>query len=704
MNQAVIVEFEKVKEERFFRMKHELTDEMNRFLDRVLTFQERLRIQQEFRNRLADIKNGDYLEALFLLWMMFFYRFENGLRAVEWFYQERKAQLSAEKKRLLETWLSLVPRLIQIVDADEGGVIVEDQMTKERLYMPFCETMPKALPWAGSFCLVEPVDGRYYIHGAAVIEGPRGIQRAYEKIQQLLQKTKRPYEQVAFDHFLEIVGELIDEDLFRHKEITTIDEVTLYYEVTDANQLVRSLVERDVVLVGEWKGHKGNLSFVGKHYMYEDNAAPDCIYVREVRGFIEISNSRLKFMSVWQEAIEAFQQVMKQMGSLVRFIEKKMRKLDVPKDVELQTYAMRMSEEVPRYFGMLANQAIEVHEFLHRPHLDFNGQTIMKMIEQGQHEKVEQWLREREYVSFINGQQFKCSVTVDFNTLRRTFGLPLSPFVTLKEKRKTSVRQITENPFSLSLAYQEEEIEAYRQLDFPVEWLSSFFAPDMIDFFKKKALGKSEATVYKYRTGLTIVAHYLIHSAISSWASMQKEHWEECIVYHYLETNENASINQAKAFLGTVKALAKWLDDQYGTNHASAVRDIVQAVEEEIYDAIRLLDAYVPHPTRKYHAWMHDVWMEAMKNAARDRCQVSGLFEIVSISTNTIQVKHLGDGKAYSVQSAPFACAHAKAGMLIRGTIREKGSNLWTVIEMKRVFPSKAGAYVPVIAQNLSKY
>jgi hypothetical protein len=703
MNQEVVVELGKLKEERFFRMKHELIEEMNWFLERALTFREHLRIQNEFRSRLADIKNGDYLEALFSLWRMFFYRFENGWRAVEWFYQERKAHLSAEKKRLLETWLALVPRLIQIVDADEDGVIVEDQMTKERLYMPFCETMPKVLPWAGSFCFIEPVDGRYYIHGVAVIEGPRGIQRAYEKIQQLLQKTKQPYKQVAFDHFLEIVGELIDEEFSRHREITTIDEVTLYYEVTDANQLVRSLVERDVVLVDEWKGREGNLSFVGKHYMYEDNAAPDCVYVREVRGFIEISNGRLKFMSVWQEAIESFQQVMKQMGSLVRFVEKKVRKLDVPKDVELQTYAIRMSEKVPHYFGMLANQAIAVHEFLYRPYRDFNDQTMMEMVERGQLEKVEQWLREREYVSFINGQQFECPVTVDFNTLRRTFGLPLSPFVTLKEKRKTSVRQITENPFSLSSAYQEEEIEAYRQLDFPMEWLSSFFARDMIDFFKKKALGKSEATVYKYRTGLTIVAHYLIHSAISSWTSMQKEHWEECIVYHYLETNADASINQAKAFLGTVKALAKWLDDQYGTNHAVSVRDIVQAVEGEIYDAIRLLDAYVPHSTRKYYAWMHDVWMEAVKKADQECSQVSGLFEIVSTSTNTIRVKHLEDGKLYSVQSAPFACAHAKAGMLIRGTIREKGRNLWTVIEMKRVFPNKAGTYVPAIAQNLSK-
>jgi hypothetical protein len=687
MKKEAVVEIRRVRKERFFQLKSELSEEIYQFLERSLSFSEKLRAETMFDQKITPIKNGDALGPLFWLWYLFFHRFDNGLRGVEWFYHKKKASLKAEKARLLETWVSLVPRLLQIVDMDDEGVTAEDAFTHERFYMPYCETMSEPIPWGGTFCLLEPFGEGYYVHGAAIFEGPRGIKRAYAKINQLMSDTKQSYEQIAMDCFLEIVNELLmDPYNIRRREMTKIDEVTLHYEVDDGNKLVRFLEEQDAVMTDEQRGSIAKLSFAGRQYIYEDNLASSPVYMREVLGFIEINKHRLQFVTVWPDAVESFMKVMEKAGPLVRFIKKTVRKLDAPKDVEFHSYAIRLGENVPLYFGALANQTLDIYRSLHTPQEEWDGKTVMQMAEQGKNEEVERWLREREYISFMNAKQLECPVTVDFNTIRRKFGLPLSPFVTLGDKRQTQLRLLEKQ--------RTYETGQYEQDVVPHEWLDCFFGKEMAEFFIEKTRGKSEATVSKYRTGLSIIAQYLLESQLSSWTSITKDHWRQCIVYHYLETNGDVSINQAKSFFSTAKALAKWIDARYGTNHAPTVRSIIQEVEEEIYDAIRLLDLYVPYAARKYHDWLQEIGRVAIENALEDR-QVSGLFQITAVSAATMRCQHAESGKQYTISITPLVRSYAKAGMIIRGNIAETTSNSrWRLIHVSRVFPKEAGQYI----------
>jgi hypothetical protein len=679
-----VVEIRKVREERFFQLKNELSEEIYQFLERSLPFSEKLRAETVFDQKISSTQNGDMFGPLFRLWYLFFHRFDNGLRGVEWFYQEKKTGLKAEKAQLLETWVSLVPRLIQIVDMDDNGITVEDAFTHERFHMPFCATMSEPVPWGGTFCLLEPFGEGYYVHGVAIIEGPQGIKHAYAKINQLMSETRRSYEQIAMTCFLEIVNELMDPYNFRHREMTKIDEVTLHYEVEDGKELVRYLEKQDVAIVDEQKGKITKLSFAGRQYIYEDNLASSPVYMREVLGFIEINKHYLKFVTFLPDAVESFMKVMEKAGSLACFIKKTVRKLDAPKNVEFRSYAIQLGENVPLYFGALANQTLDIYQSLHTPQEEWDGKTVMQMVEQGKKEEVERWLQEREYISFINAERLECPVTVDFNTIRRKFGLPLSPFVTLGEKRKT---RLLEKP-------RTDEMEQY---DMPLEWIDSFFGKDIVDFFMEKTRGKSEATVSKYRTGLSIIVQYLLQSRLSSWTSITKDHWQQCIVYHYLETNGDVSINQAKSFFSTVKALAKWVDARYGTNHDKTVRSIIQTVEEEIYDAIRLLDLYVPYTTRKYHYWLQEIERDVVENALADH-QISGLFQITDVSATTMRCKHAESGKQYTIPVTPLVRSYVKAGMNIRGNIvKTANSDRWKFIHVSRVFPKEAGQYLRLL-------
>lgn len=684
MKKDAVVEIRKVREERFFQLKNELSEEIYQFLERSLPFSEKLRAETVFDQKINSTQNGDMFGPLFRLWYLFFHRFDNGLRGVEWFYQEKKTGLKAEKARLLETWVSLVPRLIQIVDMDDNGITVEDAFTHERFHMPFCETMSKPIPWGGTFCLLEPFGEGYYVHGVAIMEGPRGVKRAYAKINELMSETRQSYEQIAMTCFLEIVNELMDPYDFRHREMTKIDEVTLHYEVDDGKKLVHSLEKQDVVIVDEQKGKITKLSFAGKQYIYEDNLASSPVYMREVLGFIEINKHHLKFVTFLPDAVESFIKVMEKAGSVARFIKKTVRKLDAPKNVEFHSYAMQLGENVPLYFGALANQTLGIYQSLHTPQEEWDGKTVMQMVEQGKKEEVERWLQEREYISFMNAERLECPVTVDFNTIRRKFGLPLSPFVTLGEKRQTRLLE----------KQRTDEMEQYEQYDMPLEWMDSFFGKDIAEFFIEKTRGKSEATVSKYRTGLSIIAQYLLQSRLSSWTSITKDHWQKCIVYHYLEMNGDASINQAKSFFSTTKALAKWIDARYGTNHDKTVRSIIQTVEEEIYDAIRLLDLYVPYTTRKYHFWLQEIKRDVVENTLANY-QVSGLFQIIDISAMTMKCKHTESGKQYTISVTSFVRSYAKIGMIIRGNIvKTSNSGRWKFIYVSRVFPKEAGQYL----------
>jgi SEC-C motif len=684
MAKDVVVGIRKVREERFFRLKYELSEEIYQFLERSLPFSEKLRAEAVFGQKINSTQNSDMLGPLFRLWYLFFHRFDNGLRGVEWFYQEKKTSLKTEKARLLETWVSLVPRLIQFVDMDESGVTAEDAFTHERFHMPFCETMSELVPWGGTFCLLEPFDEGYYVHGVAIIEGPRGIKRAYAKINELMSETRRSYEQIAMTYFLEIVNELMDPYDIRHREMTKIDEVTLHYEVDDGKKLVHSLEKQDVVIVDEQKGKITKLSFAGRQHIYEDNLASSPVYMREVLGFIEINKNYLKFVTLLPDAVESFMKVMEKAGSLARFIKKTVRKLDAPKNVEFRSYAMQLGENVPLYFGALANQTLDIYQSLHAPQEEWDGKTVMQMAKQGKKEEVERWLQEREYISFMNAKQLECPVTVDFNTIRRKFGLPLSLFVTLGEKRQTRLLE----------KQRTHEMEQYEQYDLPLEWMDSFFGTDIAEFFIEKTRGKSEATVSKYRTGLSIIAQYLLQSRLSAWTSITKDHWQQCIVYHYLETNGDASINQAKSFFSVIKALAKWVDARYGTNHDKTVRSIIQTVEEEIYNAIRLLDLYVPYTARKYHYWLQEIERDVVENALANH-QVSGLFQIIDVSAAMMRCKHAESGKQYTISITPFVRSYAKAGMIIRGNIvKTPSSGRWKFIHVSRVFPKEAGQYL----------
>lgn len=305
------------------------------------------------------------------------------------------------------------------------------------------------------------------------------------------------------------------------------------------------------------------------------------------------------------------------------------------------------------------------------------------------------WLREREFNSFrMQEEKGYSSVTADYNTIRRQLGLTLSPFVTLGDARETRVTD-TIDPFPRPSCIKEEDIRFYEGLGFTPETAQYFFASDVLQFFKEKVLDKSEATYHKYRTGLSIVVSYLSSLHVSSWGRLTENHWRELLSYYYLANNEDASLNQLKAVLTTIKAFVKWLDKEYGTKNTPEVIALIKELEPKLQNAISLWDYYAPSSQRRYVPSILQAGLAVLMNMGEQDGIIEGLFQIKKLTSSGMTVQDLEDDTVYQLLTPIPLRKLLQKDMLISGMITESsGRTKGKIVAVERVFPGEALEYI----------
>ena len=123
----------------------------------------------------------------------------------------------------------------------------------------------------------------------------------------------------------------------------------------------------------------------------------------------------------------------------VKLVEEKVDKTVVPAGLQAMVYSISLEEGVPKEFIYLAQQANVLLE-TGMPLPLFDGRTPEEMVAEGKMDQLEQWIRQQEYMSYMHLKQAgNADTSADFNAVRRKLGLPLSPYVTLREKRQSSL-------------------------------------------------------------------------------------------------------------------------------------------------------------------------------------------------------------------------------------------------------------------------
>lgn len=171
-----------VKERNFFERKFKLTNDLYSFLAQKQGGEWAFDHQ---KIKPFDSTLGYYRDGAGNMWSYFFRVYDNGLRGIDWFVEERGQRYSGEDREMLERWRGMKLSCYQLVDQYEQGAVIEDIWTKERYRMPYCETMIKLPPWTGSVGMIEPYIEDWCIHGVFMWGHPDVTSEVMTRVEQL---------------------------------------------------------------------------------------------------------------------------------------------------------------------------------------------------------------------------------------------------------------------------------------------------------------------------------------------------------------------------------------------------------------------------------------------------------------------------------------------------------------------------------------
>ncbi|WP_097677931.1 YecA family protein [Bacillus massilinigeriensis] len=680
-----VVELGQVKQGHFFQMKNRLVE---RLLDEVIgtfSFSEYQSLKRKFRERTGV---HDIWEGFCDHWLVFFYRNPafGGLRGIEWYNRNRGRKDEPALQRMAQAWETLVPRLIQHVDFNDQGVLVEDLFAHERFHMPYCETLSEPRPWGGLFGLLEEWDGGYFMNGVAAIVGPGELKKAENLLRSCLEKTGDSYGKTAIDFYPEIIGVLFQKEDLSDGETKELVETKLYYSMSDINVVMNAIHRTGLLVMDEWDGQKGRGSIVSKRYRYDDNLAKGSVYLNEIEGLLEIKGNQLIFQSIKQETVTEVKELLDDIPEAV-FIKEKKESQKVPVRIQMQNYSVALDEGVPSVFAFFSHQAV-INQELNSPLPQFEGKTPTEMVALKRFDELELWLREAEFVSYENTRkQSKERWTADYNTIRRALNLPLSPFTTLREKRE-SVITLLESPVNPMVDWTQEEIELWDEMGIPVHEMKNAYARDLLEFFQEKGAGRSANTFYKYRLGVQVISYFFVEEGINRTTTILPEQWEALLAYYYLDFNFDATENQAKGFFTVVKSFAAWLDERHGTTYGSIVKQLVKDLEVRILQSIAILEAYTPYRERRYDfAYSLGELRRTLENGEVPGSLEEGHFLVKSVTTKYVNLVKIDDksGQTYKTTIPKGILPLFQPGMIICGSLSKKTN--WKIYSVERVYP-----------------
>ncbi|WP_150274826.1 YecA family protein [Paenibacillus tepidiphilus] len=150
------------KSRRFFERKQKLTYDLYTFVAQKQGGEWAFDHQ---KYKPFDSSLGYYRNGAGDMQAYFYQVYDNGLRGIEWFLEERGQRYSGEDREMLERWRDMKLSCYKLVDQYEQGLIIEDIWSEARYRMPYCETMPKLPPWTVSIGMLEPYIEDWCIHG-----------------------------------------------------------------------------------------------------------------------------------------------------------------------------------------------------------------------------------------------------------------------------------------------------------------------------------------------------------------------------------------------------------------------------------------------------------------------------------------------------------------------------------------------------------
>lgn len=573
MQKKTVIQLQDFKIERFYQMKNNLVLQLEDFIYKKLSPSEYYSIKSAFKNR-AKLHSGQELQVFLDFWLYFFYRYENGLRGIEWFLQERGQRLTEDERAMVQRWAGLKPKLVQAIDKTDDEVIFIDSFTKEKLRVSaHKENIPLLTPWYSTLALLEPVENVHYFNGVRRMTSPVGFQRAAELVESLMKETGLGHEDVLVEYYPELLAALAHG---KDKEAEGEREYIQYeykFSVKDKRSGENFLYNEEYLNITDWEDSYKKLVWLEDISLYQDSELDGQIKFGEVAAFLELRDDTLTFVSNRLETVNVFLKNIEKVPGAFELQENREEKVTLPVNVDITQLSLKMDKEIPPYFATYAQNLWSFEK--NRPIARFDNLSLRELVEKGQADKADLWLKQAEYRLYLLHQQHygKVEITADFNTIRRKLGLALSPFVTGGAQRRSEIVPLTKQAPRPNVMLQ-EEIPVYENLGFSPETIDNFYTKDIIAFYKEKTTGVSDSTRRKYETSLYDIRQFLEAHPAENWNACDKAFWQDFLEKGIYEINETVSKTKLKDRTSTVKAFAKWLEKNKNYEHAKQIAEL----------------------------------------------------------------------------------------------------------------------------------
>ncbi|KGP89878.1 hypothetical protein N780_09545 [Pontibacillus chungwhensis BH030062] len=549
-----------MKEEQFNKQKEKLVFAVDRFLQNQASSSEIRKLEDEFTER-AEYSRKDSGFAMF--WRIFFLRYKNGLRGIEWFWEVEGHDLKDELKEMAERWVEMKPRLVMAVDLQEDVIVYEDMHTKEQFPCAKEKQGPDRIAWNSTIGLLEPMFDRYYFNGLRGMYGPEELYETYDKIQSWMIEEGISFDEALLRYYPEILASLSeDESPKREQEAIPVTEFTYIYDVVDPEASYALIQNEPEFTIDHWDEKKMNFSWTKNWQGYTDSEAP---------GVVRIADEYASF--TWNRVTETITMT----AFHLRYVNPMLRKLmesdgaiklredrekhlgDLPGAIYMRQ-SLKVEHGTPKLFGTLAQQRRLIP--LDDPIFLYGNRSLRELVQQGEGQLAERWLKRSENQSHVMLWQdhHDLSVTPDYNTVRRELGLQLSPFVTSGESRRTTLESI-ESHDERETVVIEAEVPYYEDLGFTDETKNAFYARDLVRFYREKVDGKSDSTKRKYKKALFAIRGVLERkgSQVRSWEELGADFWTVDLFEDEEVLAQYPRLVQVHEFSSVVKALFKWL-------------------------------------------------------------------------------------------------------------------------------------------------
>jgi len=527
MKKNTVVQLRERKVEQFYQQKLRLVNQISDFIYERVSNNLYYRLKSEFKDR-AKLKSDKDLGGLLDFWLYFFYRYENGMRGIEWFLTEKGQRLSEEELGMPKRWAELRPKLVQAIDKTDSQVVFQDFFTKEKfLVSAHHENIPFLTPWYSTLALLEPFEDEFYFNGVRTLASPSGFHKATMLVQSLMKQTGKDHEQILIEYYPELLEALRDE---RDKDLGEKELVQYNYKFLLNDEVAGEnfLYNEECFKIDTWEDSYKKLVWLDNIQIYKDSELKGNVHIGEVLASIELKNKTLTFVSTNLNIVNQFLRKLQKARGVFQLVDDQEERITLPINAEVQQLSLSLEKGVPEYFGTIAHNKWNLQ--IDEPIPMFDHLSLRQLVEKGREDLVEVWLKQSEYNLYllVYQQYGNVEITADFNTVRRELGLETSPFVTGGKKRHSELLPIL-NKEQRKTVILEQDIPIYENLGFTPKTDDNFYTKDLIKFYKEKTDGMSESTQRKYQNSLYDIREVLERSS-KIFCSLNFHYFKICVI------------------------------------------------------------------------------------------------------------------------------------------------------------------------------